>query len=106
MRKLTAADEELFRELWAGALFDLIHAVEKKRPGWDGDERGGLIVMVIEELARRYGIVAEDEGAELRALLVECRDELDRLFFNQAGDGTADLIERLNAALKDAPPIS
>jgi hypothetical protein len=43
------------------------------------------------------------------ALLIECRDELDRLFFNQAGKATADLIERLNAAiaqpaaLKDAP---
>ena len=52
---------------------------------------------------------ANAECAELRTLLVECRDELDRLFFNQAGEGTADLIERLNAAiaqpaaLKDAP---
>jgi hypothetical protein len=34
------------------------------------------------------------------SLLTECRDELDRLFFNQAGKGTADLIERIDAALK------
>jgi hypothetical protein len=39
------------------------------------------------------------------SLLTECRDELDRLFFNQAGKGTADLIERLNAAIAiPAPP--
>ena len=63
MRKFTAADERVFHELWAGALFDLIHAVEEKRPGWDGDEQGALIVMVIEELARRYGIVGDDGDA-------------------------------------------
>jgi hypothetical protein len=64
MRKFTAADTELFHELWAGALFDLIHAVGKKRPEWGGDEQAALVFMVIEELARRYGII---EGAEERA---------------------------------------
>jgi hypothetical protein len=59
MRKLTAADLELFHELWAGTLFDLIHAVGEKRPEWDGDEQATLVAMVIEELAR---IVEEDGG--------------------------------------------
>jgi hypothetical protein len=63
MRRFTAADTELFHELWAGTLFDLIHAVGGKRPGWEGDDQSALVYMVIEELARRYGIVEDDEGA-------------------------------------------
>jgi hypothetical protein len=61
MRRFTAADMELFHELWAGTLFDLIHAVGKKRPEWGGDEQAALVFMVIEELARRYGIIEGDE---------------------------------------------
>lgn len=64
MRRFTAADVELFHELWAGTLFDLIHAVDKKRPEWRGDEQAALVFMVIEELARRYGIIEGDEEAQ------------------------------------------
>jgi hypothetical protein len=70
MRKFTAADVELFHELWAGMLFDLIHAVDTKRPDWEDGDRAALTVMVIEELARRYGIIAEDARvAKLEAAL-------------------------------------
>lgn len=61
MRRFTAADTKLFNELWAGTLFDLIHTVDKRRPKWEGADQCALIYMVIEELARRYGIIADDE---------------------------------------------
>jgi hypothetical protein len=61
MRRFTAADVELFHELWAGMLFDLIHAVDTKRPEWEEREQAALVFMVIEELARRYGIIEDDE---------------------------------------------
>lgn len=63
MRRFTAADTKLFNELWAGTLFDLIHTVDKKRPRWEGDDQSALVYMVIEELARRYGIVADGGDA-------------------------------------------
>jgi hypothetical protein len=61
MRRFTAADTKLFNELWAGTLFDLIHAIDMERPEWEGHEQAALVVMVIEELARRYGIIEDDE---------------------------------------------
>jgi hypothetical protein len=64
MRKFTAADTELFHELWAGALFDLIHAVDTKRPEWGEGEQADLVFMVIEELARRYGIIEDGEEGQ------------------------------------------
>jgi hypothetical protein len=60
MRKFTAADVEVFHELWAGTLFDLIHAVDERRPDWEDGDRAALTVMVIEELARRYGIIGDE----------------------------------------------
>jgi hypothetical protein len=38
------------------------------------------------------------------SLLIECRDELERLLFNKPGNGTADLIDRLKSAPQ--PPAS
>jgi hypothetical protein len=61
MRRFDAADTELFHELWAGTLFDLIHAVDTQRPEWGEREQAALVFMVIEELARRYGIIEGDE---------------------------------------------
>ena len=61
MRRFTAADEELFHELWAGTLFDITHAVLTKRPEWGEREQTALVFMVIEELARRYGVIEDDE---------------------------------------------
>jgi hypothetical protein len=49
-----------------------------------------------QKLARLENVLpSEDQGAS-DSLLIECRNELDRLFFNQVGTGTADLIDRLN----------
>jgi hypothetical protein len=61
MRRFTAAEEKLFHELWAGALFDLLHAVDTQRPEWEDDEQAALVAMVIEGLARRYGVIEDDE---------------------------------------------
>ena len=62
MREFGAADTKLFHELWAGTLFDLVHAVDEQRPEWAGDDRSALVYMVIEELARRYGIVEDEQS--------------------------------------------
>ena len=55
------ADTKLFNELWAGTLFDLIHAVDTKCPEWEEDEQSALVYMVIDELARRYGVIGDGD---------------------------------------------
>lgn len=63
-REFTEADTQLFSELWAGMLFDIIHKVKTERPDWSDDEQNALIYMTIKMLAERYGIIDGDEDDE------------------------------------------
>jgi hypothetical protein len=60
-RDFSDADMELFHELWAGTLFDIIHKVTTERPNWDEDEQNALIYMAIEALAEEWGVIEGDE---------------------------------------------
>jgi hypothetical protein len=61
IREFSEADTELFNELWAGTLFDIINQVMTKRPDWDKDEQNALVYMIIKQLAERYGVIESDE---------------------------------------------
>jgi hypothetical protein len=58
-RELSEADLELFEELSAGALFDIINSVLNRRPGWEEEDRKTMICMIIRALAERYGVIEE-----------------------------------------------
>jgi hypothetical protein len=62
--KAIAEDEQLFNELWAGTLFDIIHKVVTARPDWDDGEHIALIYRVIEKLAEEYGVIDIKEDDE------------------------------------------
>lgn len=64
MREFTEADTKVFNELWAGAAFDIQAAVLDKCKDWAPDEQKAMVYMIIEQLAKRYGIIEGDEDEE------------------------------------------
>jgi hypothetical protein len=58
-REFSDADADVFNELWAGALFDIILSVFDKCKDWEKDDQSAMIYMIIEQLAERYGIVED-----------------------------------------------
>ena len=63
-REFSNADSELYHELWAGALFDIINSVFEKCADWEKEDQNAMVYMIIETLAERYGVIEGDEGDE------------------------------------------
>ena len=56
-REFSDADLELYHELWAGALFDIINSVFEKCADWEKEDQNAMVYMIIETLAERYGLL-------------------------------------------------
>ena len=56
-RAFSGADADLFNELWAGALFDIISSVLDRCEDWEKDDQDAMICMIVRRLAERYGLI-------------------------------------------------
>ena len=64
MEEFYRRETAIFNDLWAGAAFHIINAVLKKCPDWSETDRNAMVHMIVAQLARRYGVIEDDEDDE------------------------------------------